>query len=209
MPKKPRLDAPRVDISEDDIDKALARPDSFSLSPRHPHYDDMFVTWSLGPTIEVRDGKLLDQANSEALIAHLKSDTSLRKDWMITHASHFGCGYMDHLSFRAVDKKNREPTRIFRVLMEWNNALSEYGCADDSAYSQLEYDTACQNIKDAGAQLLNGKEPNNWDAEVFSWLWEHDQEALENVDDEGAYPTDEELKKCLKALGWLEKEHEE
>ncbi len=209
MKTRIRLDAKDVEIDEETIKLALMRPDSFGLSPNHPHYDDLFVTWSLGPVIATRDSKLMDQSNSAALLAHLKTDPTLKNDWMITTCDHFGCGWVEHLSFRAVIKRTREPTRIFRVLQDWNNALQSYPVADDSDYSRREYEAACENIRTEGTRFLNGTEPEKWWVTVFSWLWVHNQNALENNDDEGAYPSEDSLKKCIKALGWLSKDYEE
>ena len=37
---------------------------------------------------------------------------------------------------------------------------------------------------------------------MFSWLWDHNQRAVENRDDQGGYPGEDDLKEAFAALGY-------
>ncbi len=196
----PRLDDKRVDITEKDIKDALAMPRDFGYSGHLP----IGESWSLGPVVLTRDSDLLEESNHAALIKHLESDKSLAKDWEIVHAGHWAVGWVDHLAFRAVNKKG-EPTRMFRVMTSWFNALAGYPVADDSDYSQRQYDATLANIEQAGGRFVAEGAPKDWPDKVFGWFLDNDpEEAVESRDGGGGYPSDNQLKAALSALGWLE-----
>jgi len=196
-----RLD--RVDISPDEIREALDQPDSFGYSGDL----DLFETWSLGPVIRTRDSRLLDQSNADATEKHLTEDyPALAAEWEITTCNHWAVGWVDHLSFRAVDAGG-EPTPIFYVLKSWFDALAVYPVADESDYSGREYDATIENIESAGFPFVIDEAPDEWSSEAFSWFWDHDQSAVESVDDQGGYPSDDQIKTCLASLGYLSDEY--
>jgi hypothetical protein len=60
-----------------------------------------------------------------------------------------------------------------------------------------------ENITDA-AWSLNGEYdlPEGWEGDVYSWLSEHCQGAVENRDDHGGYPEDDDLRAAFEALGY-------
>ena len=37
---------------------------------------------------------------------------------------------------------------------------------------------------------------------MFSWFWDHNQRAVENRDDQGGYPSEDELREAFDALGF-------
>ncbi len=37
---------------------------------------------------------------------------------------------------------------------------------------------------------------------MFSWLWDHRQRAVENRDDQGGYPEEDDLRAAFEALGY-------
>jgi len=193
------LDA-NPDITEQDIKDALNRPGDFGLSPNHEHYDEMFYTWSLGPVIRHRDSGLLEESNADALEKHLNEDETLENDWEITSCNHWAVGWCDHLSFKVLDG-NGEPSRIFRVITEWFNALSDYPVANESDYSEREYEATLENISSEGSILFLEDSPDGWEGEVFGWLWDNNQSAIAASDYNGGYPERKEIMQALIGLG--------
>lgn len=193
------MKVPDVDIDERDIAEALRLPDGLALGSEHPVSKDP-EHWSMGPMIVTRDSGLCDQSNRDALISHLKVEhPGLRKDWRITTCGHWGVGWVEHLSFRALNKDG-SPTAIFRVLKAWFDALSDYPVADDGDYSKRQRDAAIENI------MSEGQISEDEAGRVYSWLWDNAQRELEDDGDEGAYPSRESIDRALKAI---EEEDEE
>ncbi len=189
-----------ADISDNDIRTALRRPDSFGYVGSN---EELFTTWSLGPVVLTRDSNLLDRSNYKALVTHLGTLPHLDADWDMIEASHWGVGWVKHLSFRAVEKDG-EPTEIFKEIQTWFAALSEYPVADDADFSEREHEATLQNIEDVGRQLVSDKaEGSDWVVEAYRWFDEHNQGAVESRDCNGGYPSDAEMKECLEALGYL------
>jgi len=196
-----------IEITKEEIKEALRRPSDFGLSSENPHFSEMFHTWSLGPVIRHRDSGLLTQVNADALEKHLKEEhPELEGEWQITGCNHWAVGWVDHLSFHAVNDDG-SPTKIFQVLKEWDAALADYPCADDEELSKREYEDTLENIGNEGQP--SKKAPKDWEEKVFGWLWDNDQRAVEPVDGHGGYPSREEVNKALSALGWLEKDEDE
>lgn len=197
------MKVPDVDIDPSEVEEALRLPDSFALDAEHPAARDP-EHWALGPVIVTRDSGLIDQSNRDALVAHLRKDyAALRKDWRVTTCDHWGFGWVEHLSFRALNKDG-SPTAIFRVLKSWFNALSDYPVADTNDLSKREYDAACERIKEVGYRHVRDGAPDTWVEEVFSWLWDNNQEALENIDEHGPCPTVEDVRDALRDLGYTD-----
>ena len=44
--------------------------------------------------------------------------------------------------------------------------------------------------------------PEDWQSNVFEWLWQNNDSALENVDDQGAWPEEQDLEAAFSALGY-------
>jgi len=105
-------DFDRVDVSPKDIEEALQRPSDFGMASSTLHYDDFFETWSLGPVVLTRASTLLEESNHKALISYL-DDLNLPTEWLIVRCNHWGCGWVDHLAFHAVNS-DRTPTRSSR-----------------------------------------------------------------------------------------------
>lgn len=187
------------------IAEALKPPDGITLSSRHPASQDP-KHWSVGPCICTRDSTLREQSNSDALRRHLEEDYSrLSNDWQIHSVDHWGCGWVEHLAFRAMNKDGT-PSAIFRVLVAWDNALSDYPLADESDYDRRQYEAGIERINEEGRLALKDGTPEGWEEKVFSWLWDNDQQALNDVDDQGPFPTRAEVRAAMKELELLEED---
>lgn len=196
----PRLDS-EIDVSPSEVRKALKIPSDFGYSGDLP----IGETWSLGPALEHRDSDLLAKSNSDALKKYLESDPSLADDWQIVTCRHWEVGWIEHLAFRAVEDDGETPTRIFRVLLEWTSALLDYPVADDSDYARREHEAALENIESEGYRFLKDDAPDDWAAKVFSWLWDNNQEELENSDGNGAYPSEFAVLQAMYSLRLTDK----
>lgn len=180
-----------------EFDWVLGIPEGMSLSSEHPAAIDP-EHWSVGPVLITRDSGVLEQVNRDALIAHLEEVHP--DDWELLQARHWGCGWVEHLSFKAVDDEGQAST-ILEVLQKWFDGLADYPCADDAALSQAEYDVAIENISNNGRRFLaNDVDTDDWEKRVWTWLWENDQRALEDVDGQGPYPSDESLRRAMRTL---------
>jgi hypothetical protein len=128
-----------AEVSEEDTREALRRPNDFGYMGDN---DQMFVTWALGPVIRHRDSDCLQESNAAALEKHLESDPTLADDWTITGCGHWAVGWVDHLSYRAVEADGKTATRIARVLRAWFAALDDYPIADEDDFSRREQEEA-------------------------------------------------------------------
>jgi hypothetical protein len=48
--------------------------------------------------------------------------------------------------------------------------------------------------------------PKGWERAVFHWFSEHDCSAIEGSDDQGGYPSEEQLRTAFEALGYQQLE---
>ena len=156
-----------------------------------------------------RDSTLLDQSNAAAIDKRLQEYLEADEpDIRSESHGHWLVGHVDGYAIR-VYRADGSITDAFR---EWCNIKAEmdnYPVLDDDDYSQREYDAALENIQD-GLYQVDGidKEslPDGWPAQVYGWLWDNDQGAVESRDDTGAYPDGDQLKAALMALGYMHEE---
>lgn len=73
-------------------------------------------------------------------------------------------------------------------------------------------DAAVEHIKSNGVpdlhdldtdEFIEAELPDDWAEQVFSWLWDNNQAAVENRDDQGACPSEEEVQEAARELGWF------
>jgi hypothetical protein len=190
-------DLSRVDISVQDIREALERPSSFGYSGGN---EDMFHTWSLGPVFRTRDSNIREQSNASALEAALEEAVTLGlfsdEDFEVTGCNHWACGWVDHISFRAIESdevETQEPTVIFRWLRNWFNALEDYPVADEEDMSMRESEYALEALGDMGFHVHEDA-PEDWKERVLSEMDEQPNES---------YWNESEARRIAHALGFL------
>lgn len=147
-----------------------------------------------------RDSRLLEESNT-AIID--KALGRYRANIRAERHNHWACGYVDGYAIRVRDSRGRI-TPAFRKYAELMERLADYPILDETEYSEREYLATLENVKDAGGYLARREEwelPEEWESTVFDWLWNNGN-ALENVDDQGGYPDDAELRKAFQALGY-------
>ncbi len=151
-----------------------------------------------------RDSGLLDQSNAAAIEAEMEQFTEGDDpDVVFESHNHWAVGHVDGLSIRVF--RNGEITEAFRKYHELAQRLGEYPVLDEEDYTRREHETTLENIADAAWRLKHEYElPDDWESEVYWWLWDNDPAAVENRDDQGGYPTEDQLRAAFEALGYEE-----
>ncbi len=149
-----------------------------------------------------RDSDLLDQSNAsvieEALEPFTEADDA---DVVFESHSHWAVGHIDGFSIRVFRKG--EITEAFKTYHELKERLADYPVLDEEDYSRREVEATLENIRDT-AWLLKGEFDlhEGWEGEAYDWLSENNFHAVENRDDQGGCPSEEELREAFEALGF-------
>jgi hypothetical protein len=157
-----------------------------------------------------RDSNLMTQSNAAAIDKRLERFTKGRYPTAIGQSfSHWACGWVEGYAIKVFTNKG-EITKAFKELLSINADLRNYPVLDDFDYSEREYKAAISGIYDAAWRWrLEMKDaPDDWPVLAYRWFAENDDRALENTDDTGAYPSEEQMQKCLLALNLIEKDEE-
>jgi hypothetical protein len=123
-------------------EKALEMPSDFFTSD-----ENIGTTHAL--TISVhRDSETLDQSNWEVI----KDDMVKRfpDDVYVHGATHWAVGWCDQLAVRVYlwnPKVGRVISPAFLAILEWKDALENYPIADESHYSEMEYNDAIETLE--------------------------------------------------------------
>ena len=149
-----------------------------------------------------RDSGLLDQSNAgvirKSMMPFTEGDDP---DVVMESHSHWAVGHVDGFLVR-VFKRGRV-TKAFRVYHELAVQMAEYPILDESDYSNREYEATFENVGEAAWRLKSEFDlPADWQSDVYSWLSDHRDRALENKDDQGGYPEEGDLKAAFEALGY-------
>jgi len=149
-----------------------------------------------------RDSGLLDQSNAVVIAKTMQPFTEGDDpDVVLESHSHWAVGHVDGFSIR-VYKRGRI-TKAFRVYHELAERMADYPVLDESDYSNREYEATFENLDLAAWKLKRlFSLPNGWQSDVFDWLWQNRDYALENVDDQGGWPDDDDLEAAFDALGY-------
>jgi hypothetical protein len=122
-------------------------------------------------------------------------------------AGHWACGWVEGWEIR-VYAKDGTLTPAFLAYSELHSALEAYPVLDDSDYCRRQHEACLKNIDYEGRNLVDDDAPEDWPVKVYGWLVDNDERALEEGDDDEAYPTKDQIKPALKALGMLATEQE-
>lgn len=113
---------------------------------------------------------------------------------------------MGHYAVRVLDTHG-ELTQAGEILDSALSSLSDYPVLDDMGVSKIELEGTLENIKNEGWDLVSDMAPDDWEAQVFNWIWEHNRKALESRTERGdSYVEADDIAEALKALGWLEED---
>jgi len=149
-----------------------------------------------------RESGLLDQSNASVFRKTLQPFTKGNDpDVVFESHSHWAVGHIDGFSVR-VFKRGRV-TKAFRKYHELVEQKEIYSILDETDYSIREYEATVCNIADAAWRLKDELDlPENWIGDVYEWLSENECYELENVGDQGGYPSEEALRRAFDTLGY-------
>jgi hypothetical protein len=149
-----------------------------------------------------RDSGLLDQSNAAAIADVLSSFSEAENpDVVFESHSHWAVGHVDGFSIRVY--RAGEISDAFRAYHGLMERLHQYPILDESDYGRREYEAALENIEDAAWRIKSRYElDDGWEVEAYEWLSTHRPGTVENKDDRGAYPSEDDLRDALDALGY-------
>ena len=149
-----------------------------------------------------RDSGLLDQSNAAAIAKVLEPFTENDDpDVVFENHSHWAVGWIEGFSVRVF--RDGQITDAFGVYHELAQRLDDYPILDEEDYSRREYEATIANLADAAWRLKGDYElPEGWQSEVYDWLSDHEPGAVENTDDQGGYPTEDQLRAAFEALDY-------
>ncbi len=149
-----------------------------------------------------RDSTLLDLSNSEVIEKTLEPFSDSDDPNVIPeHHSHWAVGWIDGYSIRVF--RNSEITSAFRIYHEIAVRLANCPILNEEDYSDRETEATLANLTDAAWRLQSDYElPQDWETDVYQWLSDHDPSAVENTDDQGGYPDEDQLRAAFEALAY-------
>jgi hypothetical protein len=149
-----------------------------------------------------RDSGLLDQSNSSVIEKALEPFTEGDDpDVVFESHSHWAVGYIAGFSIRVF--RNGEVTDAYRTYRELQERIADYPVLDEDDYSDREHEATLGNIKDTAWRLKNEFDlPDRWEGQAYDWLSENNFHAIENRDDQGGCPSEEDLRDAFEALGY-------
>jgi hypothetical protein len=149
-----------------------------------------------------RDSGLLDQSNSAVIEKAMEPFTEDDDPDVVNEShNHWAVGHIDGFSVRVF--RNGEVTQAFETYHELSERMAEYPVLDEDDYSQREFEATVENLTDSAWRLKDEYElPEDWESDVYDWLSNNSCGAIENTDDRGGYPDEDELKEAFEALGY-------
>lgn len=150
-----------------------------------------------------RDSGLLDQSNAAFIAKALKPFTEVfDPDVVMESHHHWAVGSISGFSIRVFDRQG-EITEAFAKYHELAEAMDQYPILDESDYSERELKATLENIEDATWRLKNEFDlPEGWAWQVYDWLSDHRSGEIENVSDQGGYPSEAALREAFAALNF-------
>ncbi len=149
-----------------------------------------------------RDSGILDQSNAAVIAKALEQFTEGDDpDVVFESHSHWAVGHIDGFSVRVF--KDGQITNAFRAYHNLAERMADYPVLDESDYSERELEATLENLPLAAWRLKDEFTlPEEWASEVYDWLSQYRDHAVENVDDQGGYPDEDDLEAAFAALGY-------
>lgn len=194
-------------ISPEDIREALRLPDDFVCDDKR-----IGVTWALGPVLKTRDSGFAARANAKALLEYLSENREtpeVEEDWYVLCARHWACGWVEQIAFRVFERgrvKERIPSRIFELLLDWKEGLENDPIANREIYEEERKEDALEYIWQAHGIHVKTGAPRDWNEQVFEILDRKGQIIEEPSGD--LYISSDEINEALKELGYYDDEDE-
>jgi hypothetical protein len=148
-----------------------------------------------------RDSRLVEQSNGRVIRRELTRFVE-SGDVEFHRFGHFGYGWAEEVAVRVYRPGTTDPTDAFQTLARLNERQQATVIIDEIDYSTLEYEAALESFSTAliGSGVDRSALPDGWQVQVYNWLRDSDERQLENVDDQGASPSQEAVIEALTAL---------
>jgi len=149
-----------------------------------------------------RDSGLLDQSNAAVIVKAMEQFTEVDDpDVVFESHNHFAVGHIDGFSIRVF--RNGTITEAFKTYHELAERMAEYPILDEEDFSRREYKATLENIGESAWRLKPEFDlPSEWEGDVYDWLSQNRDHAVECVGDEGASPEEDDLEAAFTALGY-------
>lgn len=154
-----------------------------------------------------RDSYLLDLSNASVIEKALEPFTDGDDpDVVMESHNHWAVGHIDGFSIRVF--RDGQITDAFRKYHELAEAMDQYPILDENDYSERELEATYENIPLAASSIKDDYDdlPDDWADQVYQWLSDNRCNALENTDDQGGWPDEDDLRDAFDALGYQEVE---
>ena len=149
-----------------------------------------------------RDSGLLDQSNAKVIAKAMATFTDTENpDVVFESHNHWAVGHIDGFSLKVF--RNGEVTEAFKTYHDLAEQMADYPILDESSYSEMELEATLENLTDAAWRLKDTHDlPEDWESQVYEWFSDNDSGAIENHDDQGGYPSQEQLETAFQRLGY-------
>jgi hypothetical protein len=149
-----------------------------------------------------RDSRLLDLSNADAIARAMMTYTEGDDpDVVMASHSHWAVGHVDGVSIRVY--RDGEITEAFRSYHAITERLADYPILDEEDYSRREHEATLDNLPDAAWRLRHEFDlPDGWESDAYSWLSEHRPGSVESRDDQGGFPSEDDLRAAFESLGY-------
>ena len=145
---------------------------------------------------------MLDQSNADAIAEAMEPFThGDDPDVVMESHNHWAVGHVDGFSIRVY--RNGEITEAFKTYHDLMEQMDGYPILDEEDYSNGKLRRPWKtSVTLHGGSSTNTNLPDGWECDVYSWLSDHRQSAVENKDDQGGYPEEDDLRAAFDALGY-------
>lgn len=158
-----------------------------------------------------RDSELREESNAAAIAKEMQEFLDADEPDIVSERhGHWACGWVEGYSIR-VYRADGTITEAFKRYCELMECLEHCSVLDEVDFCGREYEATLKNIEQEGKGLLRDDIdiPDDWADIACKWFWDNDPGAVECMEGRGGYPSEEEMKACLGALGWLPAEDDE
>lgn len=153
-----------------------------------------------------RDSRLLEESNAAQIEKSLEKYFDIEPEVIRSeHHTHWAVGWIDGYAIRVYSSPtNRSITDVFKEWCELEDAVESYPVLNSEDYSRRELEATMENIKQPSWRYSMEDWPEDWAGQLYSYFSDHNPRAIENRDDQGGYPRDNELLDAIRGMGWSE-----
>ena len=122
-------------------------------------------------------------------------------DVVLESHDHWAVGHVDGFSIRVY--RNGEITEAFKTYHDLMEQMDGYPILDEEDYSERELEATLENITDSAWRVKHEYElPDGWEGDVYSWLSDNRQSAVENRTIRADTREEDDLRAAFDALGY-------